>query len=142
LKVTVGLGLVWNLKDEINGYGRIQHPHLAKLGASRIHIRDLYGGLVSFPVGSKPNFESKRTISAAKETLLGPGGLLSSSIIHGDARLPNLLYDEANKIYFWVDLHTVRKGNDGHGEVEESDIARFERDLDERYGTISEEDGD
>ena len=124
LKITVGQKLVSSLLDEINRYGVFQHKHLSKLNNYLLHPNGLYGGLVSVPVGSKPDFSKVKTLAAAKDTLVN---LLSSNIVHGDARRPNLLYDKEEENYFWVDLHTVRKvDDDNHDNDKMLDITLFE----------------
>ena len=142
LKIVVGESCVWKLRDEIERYERFRHKHLSTLKASDHHPRNLHAGLVSIPVGSKPKFNTKKVIIAATNTLVGKEGLFASNIVHGDARLPNLLYDKADDNYFWVDLHTVREVSEENRGDEESDISCFERDYCRIYGRRSDEKGD
>jgi hypothetical protein len=131
LKITVGWELVESLRIEIDRYALFKHEHLSKLDKSKVHPEDLYGGLVSYPVGSKPNFKLDKTIIAAKKTL---ESLFEKGIVHCDARCPNFLYVEVENRYFWTDLRTVRRVADENLAFDRmKDITHFELDHATRY---------
>ena len=69
LKVTVGKMAVSCLSDEISRYGKFEHKDLSKLNASQLHPDRECGGLVSVPVGSKPDLKKPHVLDAAKATL-------------------------------------------------------------------------
>jgi len=124
LKVTVGKMEVSCLSDEIMGYAQVQHKHLSKLTSYQIHPDNAWGGIISAPVGSKPDLKNRKVLADAMETL---ENLKKCNILHGDARVPNLMYDEEEEILFWVDLHTSRSLPSGYGG--NIDKNYFEKDL-------------
>ena len=133
LKITVGSSLVSSLYHEIDSYKNFEHLHLSMSNFrehSKVHPEGLYGGLVSFPVGSEPKFSNKETFLAAKESLKE---LFESGVVHGDARCPNFLYCKVEKRYFWADLRTVRRVNAG---IADFDTTFFVEDHYTRYGSI------